>query len=76
MLAGLVLAEHVEVAERVAEEVGAFGAAADRLVLVVVQHHRADAGDLRVDAEADRMALLGERALVLGDPVDGFFRDR
>ena len=64
-LARLVLAEHVEVTERVAEEVGAFGAAADRLVLVVMHHHRADTGDLRIDAEADGPALLGERALVL-----------
>ena len=72
-LAGLMVAEDVEVAERVAEEVGALGATTDGLVLVVVQHHRADTGDLRIDVEADRVALLSEGALVLGDPVDSLF---
>ena len=69
--AGPVLAEDVEVAEGVAEEVGALDAAADGLVLVVVQHHRAHAGHLRVDATSPPARTLGQRALVLADPAAG-----
>ena len=71
--AGLVLAEHVVVAERVAEEVRAFDAALDRLVLVVVHHHRRHARDLRVDGLAHGDTVLGERRLVVVDPVGGLF---
>jgi hypothetical protein len=71
--AGSVGAEHVEVAEAVAEEVGALGAAADRFVLVVVQHHRRHARHLRVDGETDRHALLVEYLLVLMHPCARLF---
>ena len=49
-----VVAEHVVVRERVAEEVRAVDAALDRLLLVGVDHHRQRDGDLRVDREAGR----------------------
>ena len=35
-------------------------------------HHRGDARHLGVDGAADRHAALGERALVVADPVNGF----
>ncbi len=60
--------EEVVVAEAVAEEVGALDPTADRLVLVVMDHHRTDAGHLRVDGPPHRHAGVDEGLLVVVDP--------
>ena len=69
--AGNVLAEHVEVRERVAEEVGALEPAGDRLVLVAGAHHRRDAGHLRIDRQPNGHALGPQGRLVVVDPCPG-----
>jgi hypothetical protein len=53
-----VLAEHVVVRERVAEEVGAVDPALDRGGLVLVQHHREHDREVRVQVEPRRHALV------------------
>ena len=65
-----VVAEDVVVRERVAEEVRAVDAALDRRRLVGVAHHRQHDGEVRVDREAARHALLGrDQRVVLVDPL-------
>ena len=61
----LVLSEDVVVRERIAEEVAAVDAALDRGLLVFVAHHRQDDGDVRVDRETDRHALVRLKDLVV-----------
>ena len=65
-----VVAEHVVVGERVAEEVGAVDAALDRGLLVLVAHHRQHDREVRVDREAGGHALVGgDERVVLVDPL-------
>ena len=68
-LAGLVLAEHVVVGERVAEEVAALEAARDRLVLVVVHIIGVTHATCGLTAWPTGTHVLGERRLVVADPV-------
>ena len=56
-----VVAEHVVVRQRVAEEVRAVDAALDRGRLVLVQHHREHDGEVGVHGEAGRHAFVGLR---------------
>ncbi len=59
------LAEAVVVGEREAEEVGAVDPALDRRLLVAMAHHRQHHGDVGVDAESRRNALVPRRELVV-----------
>ena len=72
---GMVVAEHVEVGERVAEEVPAVDPPLDRRRLVLVAHHRQDDGKVGVDREARRDARLRlDDRVVLVDPLLGVLR--
>src|SRR5215472_14712953 len=67
-----VLAVHVVVAQRVAEEVAAVQAALDGRALVRVAHERRDHGHLGVDGEARRHALArADRLVVVVHPFPG-----
>ena len=65
--ARLMRRDAVVVDERVAEEVAAVHAARDRLFLVVVAHHRQHDGDVGIDREPGRDALirLDQRVVLL-----------
>ncbi len=71
--ARLMRAEDVVVAERVAEEVPAVEPTVDGRLLVVVAHERNDDGEVRVDGEAARHALVGlQGVVVVVHPTAGF----
>ena len=65
----LVPAENVVVREGIAEEVRALDAAAQRFVLVLVAHERGHAGQVRVHGVADRHPVIGQRLVVVVDPI-------
>ena len=70
--AGLVVAKRNVVGQRVTEKVAAFQPTPDRFGFIVVHHHRRNTGDLRIDALADRAAVL--QLLLVGlDPAYGLF---
>ena len=66
------VAEHVVVRQRVAEEVAALEPASDGFALVVMTHHRGDTRHLGVDGVADGHTALGKRSLVVTHPVHRF----
>ena len=70
-----VVAEHVVVSQRVAEEMGAVDTAFDRRLLVLVQHHRKHHRKARIDGEAGRHALVGpDQGVVLVHPLARLLR--
>src|ERR1700722_438790 len=62
---GAVIAEHVEVCERVAEEVAAVETSFDRGLLVLVAHERKDTCDRGIHRETCGNALLGSQGVVV-----------
>ncbi len=72
--AGLVLAEDIVVAERVAEELEAVQAAPARFVAVMVHGKSGHHADVGVHRMADRHALLAEDAVVIVHPLLGLLR--